>query len=102
MVLKRAAAMMLACLAAGTGVAQVDPGIIAQGQVLGGMAQGYADRGYAEGRGRNERRRPAAKTRLTRAEVSRICINARAGRSGARWDDPRLRRLLATCRRGGL
>lgn len=73
----------------------LDPGMIAQGQVLSGMARGYAERGYAERRG----------TRARRAEPSdarsrQTCANGRAMiRRGN--PDPRLRYLIALCRRGG-
>lgn len=73
----------------------LDPGMIAQGQVLSGMARGYAERGYAERRGiRSRRAEPSeARTRQT-------CANGREmARRGNR--DPRLRYLLALCRRGG-
>lgn len=73
----------------------LDPGMIAQGQVLSGMARGYAERGYAERRG----------TRARRAEPSdarsrQTCANGREMiRRGN--PDPRLRYLIALCRRGG-
>ncbi|MDP4027084.1 hypothetical protein Q8W71_31330 [Methylobacterium sp. NEAU 140] len=82
-------------IAAPTVARALDPGMIAQGQVLSGMARGYAERGYAERRGiRSRRAEPSeARTRQT-------CANGREMvRRGS--PDPRLRHLLALCRRGG-
>ncbi|AWI87569.1 hypothetical protein C0214_04085 [Methylobacterium sp. DM1] len=73
----------------------LDPGMIAQGQVLSGMARGYAERGYAERRGVRSRR-----TEPSEARTRQTCANGRAmARRGNA--DPRLRYLLALCRRGG-
>lgn len=68
----------------------LDPGMIAQGQVLSGMARGYAER-----RGVRSRR-----TEPSEARTRQTCANGRAmARRGN--VDPRLRYLLALCRRGG-
>lgn len=73
----------------------LDPAMIAQGQVLSGMARGYAERGYAERRGVQPRR-----TEPSEARTRQTCANGRAMvRRGN--PDPRLRYLLALCRRGG-
>ncbi len=73
----------------------LDPGMIAQGQVLSGMARGYAERRYAERRGIRSRRAEPSEARSRQT-----CANGRAMvRRGN--PDPRLRYLLALCRRGG-
>lgn len=78
----------------------LDPAMIAQGQVLSGMARGYAERGYAERRGVRSRRAEPRRAEPSEARTRQTCANGRAmARSGNR--DPRLRYLLALCRGGG-
>lgn len=82
-------------IATPTAALALDPGMIAQGQVLSGMARGYAERGYAERRSSRSRRAEPSEAR-----TRQTCANGRAMvRRGN--PDPRLRYLLALCRRGG-
>ena len=70
--------------------AQLDPAVIAQGQVLSGMHRGHAERGYRAQRWRTTVRQAAA------------CANKGRYRSQHGVKHPQVRRLYSLCRAAGL
>jgi hypothetical protein len=95
---------MIAAWTSAPAAAQVDPGIISQGQVLGGTARGYAERGGWRGATPPERRRPRT-TRSPRnsdgSTVASVCRDLPAFRARYRVPDARMVKLAGMCRRSG-
>ena len=72
-------------------VAQLDPGMIAQGQVIAGTARGYAERGGWRDRGV---RSSTNRTAQTCANVPRVRARLGAG-------NPKVQELARLCRKAG-
>lgn len=71
--------------------AQLDPGMIAQGQVLAGTARGYAERGgWREGRDRN-----------SASEAARACASLPNFRARYGAQNAKVQKLTRLCRRAG-